>query len=85
MTTERPPRSEEKKDAILRYLTRYQTENGYSPSQREIRDACSFSSTSIVNYHLNILEHHGYIVRPRHIARAIIITPKGQEYAATPA
>ena len=84
MTTETRSGIKQKKDAMLRYLTRYQKDNGYSPSQREIRDACSLSSTSVVNYHLNALEHNGYIVRPRNIARAIIITPKGQEYTARP-
>ena len=52
----------EKKDGqtVLNEITRYQSEHGWAPSQREIGEACDMMP-SRVNYLLRYLEHEGLI------------------------
>lgn len=78
MTAQKEASNKSKRIAILDCLMNYQREHGYSPSQREIQEACHFSSTSIVHYHLKALERSGYIVWNRRIARAISVTSEGR-------
>lgn len=50
---------------ILNYLRRYVGEFGHGPTIREIQGACNISSTSVVEYHLIILEDKQLIERSR--------------------
>jgi repressor LexA len=61
----------ERHKKILDVLERYQGENGYPPSIREIGKQTGISSTSVVNYYLNQLEEEGYIERDRKISRGV--------------
>lgn len=45
-----------KRHEILDFIIQFMSENGYSPSVREIADAVSFKSISSINYHLQILK-----------------------------
>lgn len=56
---------------ILDFLTRFQEENGYSPSIREIGDSINVKSTSLVDYYLTQLEQMGYIQRDDRVSRSI--------------
>ncbi len=56
---------------ILDFLTRFQEENGYSPSIREIGDSINVKSTSLVDYYLNQLEQMGFISRDNRVSRSI--------------
>ncbi|MEW6181428.1 MAG: transcriptional repressor LexA [Chloroflexota bacterium] len=56
---------------ILDFLTRFQEENGYSPSIREIGDSINVKSTSLVDYYLNQLENMGFISRDDRVSRSI--------------
>jgi len=56
---------------ILEVLERFQLQNGYPPSIREICDQANISSTSVVNYYLNQLEESGYIERDGRVSRGI--------------
>ena len=47
---------------IMEYLTEFIDEFGYSPSIREIGDAITVKSTSLVDYYLNQLEEREYII-----------------------
>lgn len=59
---------------ILQFLVSYKIANdGNSPNCREIMEACGLSSTSVVNYHLDILERSGSILRTRGMSRHILI------------
>jgi len=58
---------------ILRFLEKFQEENGYSPSIREIGESIGVSSTSLVDYYLKQLEERGYISRESHISRSICL------------
>ncbi|MCW5875027.1 MAG: transcriptional repressor LexA [Anaerolineales bacterium] len=71
----------ERHKKILDLLERYQEENGYPPSIREIGKQTGISSTSVVNYYLNQLEEEGYIERDRKISRGVRLV-KGISNAA---
>ncbi|MDP2952773.1 MAG: S24 family peptidase, partial [Chloroflexota bacterium] len=56
---------------ILQFLGRFFEEKGYPPTIRDILKACEMSSTSVVDYHLHLLEREGYIRRDREVSRGI--------------
>ena len=61
----------ERQKKILEFLAQFTRENRYPPSLREIGEAVGISSTSVVNYNLNILEREGYIERDPLVSRGI--------------
>lgn len=58
---------------ILAFLARFQTEQGYSASLRDIMRAFGFRSTNAAIDHLSALERKGWIARARTIARCVRI------------
>ncbi len=60
-------------ELILKFLAKFQEENGYSPSIREIGQSIGVKSTSLVDYYLKQLEDKGYISREQHISRSICL------------
>lgn len=58
---------------IMQFLTKFNIDNGYSPSIRQIGEAISVSSTSLVDYYLRQLEEMEYIERDQHVSRSIRI------------
>jgi repressor LexA len=60
-----------KQERILDFLRRFLDERDYPPTVRDIVKGCGMSSTSVVDYNLNILEREGYIRRGREISRGI--------------
>ncbi len=58
---------------ILAFLNKFQEENGYSPSIREIGESINVQSTSLVDYYLKQLEEMGHITREQHISRSICL------------
>jgi repressor LexA len=61
----------ERHKKILKFSGKFQAENGYPPSIREIGENTSISSTSVVNYYLNQLEEMNYIERENNVSRGI--------------
>jgi repressor LexA len=61
----------ERQKKILEVLERFQDQNGYPPSIREICEKTGISSTSVVNYYLEQLEEMGYIERDRRVSRGV--------------
>jgi len=61
----------ERHKKILQFLEKFQDENGYPPSIREIGENTNISSTSVVNYYLNQLEEMNYIERESNVSRGI--------------
>ena len=61
----------ERHKKILQFLEKFQDDNGYPPSIREIGENTSISSTSVVNYYLNQLEEMNYIERESNVSRGI--------------
>lgn len=61
---------------ILEFIRKFVQENGYPPTIREIGRAANISSTSVVNYNLNILQAKGYIQRDREVSRGVKLLAK---------
>jgi repressor LexA len=67
-------RLSDKQKRIHNFITHYLSDNGYPPSIREIQQACRISSTSVVDYNLNILENRGMLERRADVSRGIKLT-----------
>jgi repressor LexA len=61
----------DKQRRIIGFLDRFIADRGYPPSIRDIQNGCDISSTSVVDYNLNILEGRGYIRRQAEVSRGI--------------
>jgi repressor LexA len=60
-----------KQQKIIEFIHQFLVDNGYPPTVREIVGGCGISSTSVVNYNLNILGQAGYIRRHPEVSRGI--------------
>ncbi len=61
----------QKQQSILNFIQNFLAEKEYPPTVREIVRGCHMSSTSVAEYHLNILQKEGYIHRQPEISRSI--------------
>jgi len=59
---------------LLAYIQGYVLGHGYPPTVREIRDAMKFSTTSLVQYHLEKLIGMGLLTKVRGKARTLRVT-----------
>ena len=66
----------DKQRRIIRYIDGFLSEKGYPPTIRDIQKGCSISSTSVVDYNLNILKSRGVISRNAEISRGIRLLTK---------
>ncbi len=64
----------ERQQQIYNFMMRFATEKGRPPTIREIGKAVGISSTSVVNYNLNILEKAGMITREKQVSRGLRLT-----------
>ncbi len=62
-----------RQDSIFQFVCNFVDEHGYPPTVRDIQQACNVSSTSVVDYNLNILQREGYLRRSPEISRGIEI------------
>ena len=60
-----------KQRRLLSFIGRFLDRNGYPPTIRDIVSGCGISSTSVVDYNLNILEKFGHLRRHREVSRGI--------------
>jgi repressor LexA len=60
-----------KQQHIIDFARRFWEDRGYPPTIRDIVNGCGISSTSVVDYNLNVLEREGYIRRHPEISRGI--------------
>lgn len=66
-------------ECIYRFIVRFKRENGGdSPTLREIMAGVGLPTTSLVYYHLNLLEDAGKIVRPKRTKASRIAIPGAQ-------
>jgi repressor LexA len=72
----------ERQQRILEFIRKFTLENEYPPTIREIGMAVGISSTSVVNYNLNILQREGYIMRNKDISRGIRLSEGLKELAS---
>jgi repressor LexA len=66
----------DKQRRIISYIDRFLSDRGYPPSIRDIQNGCNISSTSVVDYNLNILESRGYLRRHADVSRGIKLLNK---------
>ena len=62
---------------ILDFIRDFLEDRGYAPTVRDIAKGCNISSSSVVQYHLNVLEKEGRIRRDPEVFRSIRLS--GQE------
>ena len=65
-----------RQNSILQFSKEFLTEAPYPPPIRDIRNGCDISSTSVVDYNLQILERKGFIQRQREVSRGIQLIGK---------
>jgi len=73
-----------KQQSILSFIDNFLAEKGYPPSVREIVQGCHISSTSVVEYHLNILQKEGHIRRDAEVARGIELRRRSRALVQVP-
>ena len=56
------PRTSDKSEQILKFVSRFIQENGYAPSVREIGAGVGLRSTASVSYHLKALQDKGLLM-----------------------
>ncbi len=61
----------ERQRQILQFIREFVKEHSYPPTVRDIQKGCNISSTSVVDYHMNILEREGYLRRDPEVSRGI--------------
>ena len=65
----REPSSKQKH--IVDFIRSFLMDRGYPPTVRDIQSGCGISSTSVVDYNLNLLKKEGYIRRHPEVSRGI--------------
>ncbi len=60
-----------KRRQIVDFILQFMEERGYPPTVRDIQGGCGISSTSVVDYHLKVLEKEGHIRRDPEVSRGI--------------
>jgi repressor LexA len=60
-----------RQQAILAHIRQFIDEFGYPPTVRQIQSALGISSTSVVDYNLNILERQGHLRRDPETSRGL--------------
>ncbi len=63
---------------ILEFIETFYDEHRFPPTIREIQDGLKISSTSVVDYNLNVLEQRNEIRRNRNISRGIELTNRDE-------
>jgi len=66
---------------VLTYIKKYISENGYSPSVRDICKGCNLSSSSTVHAHIQTLVNKGYIKKGNNKFRTIEIIDDEKMYS----
>ena len=73
----------ERQQRILEFIRQFTLKNEYPPTIREIGTAVGISSTSVVNYNLNILQREGHITRNKEVSRGIRLSEGLRELASS--
>jgi len=68
-----------KQQRIIDFVRNFWQDRGYPPTIRDIVTGCGISSTSVVDYNLDILEREGYIRRHREVSRGIELLARSSE------
>lgn len=63
--------SDPKYQAMLDFIAVFADSHGYGPTVREMQDALGISSTSVVNYRMNILRREGRLEFEEGLSRTV--------------
>ena len=74
----------EKQRQILNFIADFTDEKGYPPSVRDIVRGCGISSTSVAQYHINVLRQRGYIRRDPDVSRSIALVTERASFQSVP-
>ncbi len=72
----------ERQQRMFEFITRFSREKGRPPTIREIGTQVGISSTSVVNYNLNILQREGFIQREKEVSRGLRVVIPGAKTLA---
>jgi len=61
---------------IISFISRFLVDRSYPPTIRDIQTGCGISSTSVVDYNLDVLERAGHIRRHAEVSRGIERLPR---------
>jgi repressor LexA len=64
----------DRQEKILGFIEEFIREHSFPPTIREIGEHVGISSTSVVNYNLDVLERKNYLERDRHVSRGLRLT-----------
>ena len=67
-----------RQEKMLRFIRRFVREHHFPPTIREIGEAVGISSTSVVNYNLNVLEKKDLIARDKNVSRGLRVVENGE-------
>jgi repressor LexA len=73
-----------KRQRILDFIRNFLDERGYAPTVRDIVRGCDISTSSVVQYHLDILEREGHIRRDPQVFRSIRLSTEPAQSASVP-
>lgn len=73
-----------KQRKVLNFIDNFIERHGYSPSVREVADGCDINSSTVAQYHLNILKREGHINRSRKVFRSIALRKTRTSVTAIP-
>ena len=74
----------DKQRRITDFINRFLDDNGYPPTVRDIQAGCGLSSTSVVDYNLDVLESRGVIERHAEVSRGIRLRSRASSDALVP-
>ena len=60
-----------RQEQVLSFIRDFIRANGYPPTIRDIGRSVGISSTSVVNYNLNVLQNKGFLTREQDVARGL--------------
>ncbi len=78
------PRTSTSRERILSFIKVFRQGNGYSPTVREIGLNCGIKSSSVVQYHLNLLEKAGLVTRGKEKFRSLGVVGEAVDATAVP-
>ncbi len=78
------PRTSTSRERILSFIKTFRQGNGYSPTVREIGRNCGIKSSSVVQYHLNLLEKAGLVTRGKEKFRSLGVVGEAVDATAVP-
>ena len=72
-----------KQQRILTFVSEFIADRSYPPTVRDIQSGCNISSTSVVDYNLNILVQQGHLRRDAEVSRGIGLNAAKQKRLVT--